>query len=243
MIDTHSHILAAIDDGASDLTESVSFIQQAAAQGVETIFATPHSYDGVFNCNREMILQAYSDLTELLEKKGVLSQVLPGSEVRLNHDLVMEYDKGNLLTLGDGGKYLLIELPTLFITKAVSLVIRQLRDRGVIPIIAHAERNPMILDKPEITAELVYSGAAIQITAGSLKGDFGKPAMRAAKALVSMDQVFCMGSDIHPGRKYRMADAKKYLVKLVGMTNAELITRENPSVILESAGSFSKVCI
>ncbi|CCK78939.1 tyrosine-protein phosphatase [Desulfobacula toluolica] len=243
MIDTHSHILAAIDDGARDLTESILFIKQAVDQGVEIIFATPHSFDGVFNCTIEMILQACSDLMELLEKKGISIQVLPGSEVRVNHNLVMEYDKGNLLTLGDGGKYLLIELPTLFITKAVSLMIRQLKDRGIVPIIAHAERNPMIMEKPEITAELVYSGAAIQITAGSLKGEFGKPAMRTAKVLLSMDQVFCMGSDIHPGRKYRMADAKKSLIKLVGSTNAELITRENPFAILESVGSLSKVCI
>jgi protein-tyrosine phosphatase len=234
MIDTHAHILPAFDDGAKDLSETIKFVKKAASQGVHTILATPHVCDGVFNCSKDAILQACVDLAAVFQKAGISTRVLPGAEVRVNHDLVKEYDKGSLLTLNNAGGYILIELPTMFMANAISMMIRQLRDRGVTPIIAHAERNPMVLNKPELINDFTYNGALVQITAGSLMGDFGKYSLKAAKHLLVMDQVFCMGSDIHPGRKYRMASAHKRLVKWVGKTRADLIIRENPSAILDS---------
>lgn len=236
MIDTHSHILFGLDDGAGDISQSLAFMRMAASEGVKTVFATPHTCDGVFNCTKDQVLCALDELNSALGEQGIDTRLLPGAEVRVNHDLVTEYDKGNLLTLNNAGSYLLIELPAMFMVPAIVMMIRQLRDRGVTPIIAHAERNPMIMTKPEITAEFIYNGAAIQMTAGSLLGDFGRFSMKAAKKLVSMNQVFCVGSDIHPARKYRMADAKKCLIKIAGKKTAELITRENPLSILEAVG-------
>lgn len=236
MIDTHAHILPGIDDGAQDVSQSLVFVKSAVKQGVEAVFATPHSFNGVYNNTKQEILSACFDLTEIINKKGISIKILPGAEVRVNHDLVKEYDNGNLLTLNNGNTHLLIELPEMFMSNAVSMMIRQLSDRGVTPIIAHAERNTMIYKNPELASEFVYSGALIQVTAGSLTGEFGKFALKTARTLVGMDQVFCLGSDIHPGRKYCMAKAEKNLIKLVGRSKAELITRENPSVILDASG-------
>jgi protein-tyrosine phosphatase len=240
MIDTHAHILPAIDDGATDLSESIEFVKTAAAQGVDIIFATPHACDGVFNCTKENIIKACASLTDALSAQGISTSVLPGAEIRLNHDIVMEYDKGHLLTLNNADNWLLLELPDVFMANAVSLMIRKLRERGLTPIIAHAERNPMVLKNPGLISDFVYNGAVIQITAGSLTGDFGRVSMKAAKAMLTMDTVFCLGSDIHPGRKYSMADAKKRLIKLIGRQKADLITRENPATILEEADFFYK---
>lgn len=240
MIDTHSHIIPAIDDGAQNLSESVKFVEIAAKQGVEIMFATPHSCDGVFYNTKQDILLACSDLTAFLKEKGIFIKILPGAEIRVNHDLIMEYDKGTLLTLNNAGTHLLIELPSMFITNAVSMMIRQLCDRGVTPIIAHAERNPMIMNKPGLASEFIYNGALIQITAGSLTGEFGKFAMQTAQTLVTMDQVFCLGSDIHPGRRYGMAKAKKKLIKMIGRSEADLITMENPFSILKQTNINQK---
>jgi protein-tyrosine phosphatase len=251
VIDTHSHILPALDDGACDFSQSLAFMRLAASQGVEAVFATPHTCDGVYNCTKDQILSACRYLTAFLEEQGVETSVLPGAEVRVNHDLVMEYDRGDLLTLNNGGTHLLIELPALFMGHAISQMIRQLRDRGITPVIAHAERNPMILTKPELVADFTYNGAVIQITAGSLLGDFGKHSLKAVKKMIGMGQVFCLGSDIHPGRKYRMADAKKRLIKLIGKRETQMITRENPGELLHNidssnistTGLFKETCI
>lgn len=234
MIDTHSHILPGIDDGARDFSESLKFLNLAASQGVEIVFATPHSCDGVFGCEKNQILQAWADLNEKLGAEDISIKVLPGAEVRVNDDLVVQYDQGNLLTLNNKGTHLLVELPSIFMVPAISMMFRQLTERGVTPIIAHAERNPMIMAKPEIISEFIYAGAVVQITAGSLTGEFGKFSMKAAKIMVNSGQVFCMGSDIHPGRKYKMSDAKKRLIRLTDKKTAEMITRENPLIIVDS---------
>ncbi|MDO9066454.1 MAG: CpsB/CapC family capsule biosynthesis tyrosine phosphatase, partial [Chloroflexota bacterium] len=45
MIDLHAHILPAVDDGPVNLGEALAMARAAAADGVRTIVATPHSGD------------------------------------------------------------------------------------------------------------------------------------------------------------------------------------------------------
>jgi protein-tyrosine phosphatase len=232
--------LPGIDDGAHDLSDSLEFAKSAVKQGVEVVFATPHAFNGVYDNSKQFILDACLKLSEFFNEKGILLKIVPGSEIRVNHDLIKKHDEGALLTLNNGGSHLLIELPEMFMTNAISMMIRQLCDRGVIPIVAHAERNGMIYNNPDLAAEFIYHGALIQITAGSLIGEFGKYAMKTAQALVKGGHVFCMGSDIHPGRKYCMAKAQKKLIKLLGQTEAELITTKNPFTVLNSQGVENK---
>ncbi|MCF8113364.1 MAG: tyrosine protein phosphatase [Desulfotignum sp.] len=231
MIDTHSHILPGLDDGASDLSQALGFISLAAGQGVTAMFATSHCCDGVYNCDKNTILAACRDLCTAAEKSGIDMRILPGAEIRVNHDLVAQFDAGHLLTLGNAGRFLLLELPPMFIAHAVLRMTRQLREREIIPIIAHAERNPMVAGQPGLAAELIYQGARLQITAASLAGDFGRPALKSARTFAENGQVFCLGSDIHPGRKYQMKTAQKNLNKWIGREQTGKLLIDNPEQI------------
>ena len=235
MIDIHSHILPGIDDGPDNLAGSVRIAGIAMSEGVHTIFATPHCCNGVYCVDKGDIINGCFDLTEKLEQENLTIRVLPGAEIRVNHDLIQEFDKGNLMTLNNAGTYILVELPSMFLIKGICLMIRQLNKRGVISIIAHPERNLMLLNTPGIIDDFIYNGAMMQITAGSLTGDFGKQAMKLARDMVVKGQVFSLGSDMHPDRKYRMAKARKQLIKLAGQETADLITHENPWEILQSS--------
>ena len=42
MIDWHSHILPAVDDGSRNAEESIKLLELLAEQGVKTVVATPH---------------------------------------------------------------------------------------------------------------------------------------------------------------------------------------------------------
>ena len=44
MIDFHSHILPAIDDGSQSVEESLEMLRALKAQGVDTVIATSHFY-------------------------------------------------------------------------------------------------------------------------------------------------------------------------------------------------------
>jgi protein-tyrosine phosphatase len=238
MIDTHSHILPGIDDGAGDTAEALEFIREAVSQGVTVIYATPHSYDGVYNCERDVICRVWQQLTEEVRKENLDIRIMPGSEIRLNLDLVDLLDAGHLVTLGDGGTFVLLELPPMFIAAGLIRIIYQLRERGVTPIIAHAERNPMLVKQPELALDLTAAGARLQVTAGSLTGDYGRIIFKAAKHMVETDRVFCLGSDIHPNRKYRMKAAAKTLEKWIGKKNTFKLLWENP----EQIGRMSSAC-
>ncbi len=233
MIDTHSHILPNLDDGFETMAQSMDVITLAAAQGVRVIVATPHCCDGVYDCRKSDILAACRDLSAAVARAGIDIRILPGAEIRVNHDLVARFDAGDLLTLGNTGRYLLCELPPMFITQAVLQMIRQLTQRHVTPVIAHAERNPVIMAHPELASDLIFTGARLQVTAGSLTGDFGRGPLKMARTLAQNNQIFCLGSDIHPGRKYRMKPAEKKLNKLMDSADTDEILQKNPEHLLE----------
>ena len=52
MIDCHCHILPGIDDGASDIAESVAMARLAFADGISKIVATPHVTNASFFAGR-----------------------------------------------------------------------------------------------------------------------------------------------------------------------------------------------
>jgi protein-tyrosine phosphatase len=237
LIDIHSHILPGIDDGAADTGQALAFAREAEKQGVAAIFATPHCCDGVYDCDRDTILAAAWRMSATVREAGLKIRILPGAEVRITHDLLDRFDAGCLLTLGNGGAFLLLELPPMFIVPAVLRIIRQLTERGVTPLIAHAERNPMIINQPELAPDLMAAGARLQVTAASLTGDFGRTVFKAAKQLVETGRVFCLGSDIHPDRKYRMKAAAKKIEKWVGRQQAVQLLLNNPEQILQLPGN------
>lgn len=231
MIDTHAHLLPGMDDGAESTARSLQFVRQAVRQGVRVIYATPHCCDGVYDCEKNAILKACQALSGVVQKENLDIRIMPGAEIRVTHDLIDRYDAGCLLTLGDAKRFILLELPPMFIVPGIVRIIRRLLERGVTPVIAHAERNAMILNHPGSALDLIAAGAVLQVTAGSLTGDFGRDALKAARQMVESGQVFCLGSDIHPDRKYRMKAAARNLEKWVGRKKADAVIRENPEQI------------
>ena len=52
MVDFHSHVLPAVDDGSRDVAESIALLTDLAKQGVKTVVATPHFYANRHSVNR-----------------------------------------------------------------------------------------------------------------------------------------------------------------------------------------------
>ena len=82
MIDWHTHILPAVDDGSRDIEESLKMLSELKAQGVDCVVATPH-----FIANAESVEEfisrrdeAYASLAESMSED--LPKVLCGAEVK-----------------------------------------------------------------------------------------------------------------------------------------------------------------
>ncbi|HYM00171.1 MAG TPA: CpsB/CapC family capsule biosynthesis tyrosine phosphatase, partial [Blastocatellia bacterium] len=107
MIDIHSHILHGVDDGARDLDESVAMCKAAAREGVTTIVATPHAFDGVHTTHsREFLSQKVDELTSRL---GGAPRIELGCELRLTHDVVNQVCREKTAPTIAGGPYVLLE--------------------------------------------------------------------------------------------------------------------------------------
>lgn len=236
MIDLHNHILPGLDDGAADTGEALAMAQLAVSDGIRVVVATPHVITGLYNNSRDKILAAAADFNRLLAGKNIPLSVLPGAEYRLEPDLPARLHRGELLTINDGGLYLLLELPPSAAPDWTSRVIYELQLGGVTPIIAHPERNAVFTGEPELLYHLISRGALAQVTAGSLTGLFGSEPVAAARTFIAHGCCQFLVSDAHSprGRKPALAAAAAETARLFGRAAASRLVMENPTRALQA---------
>jgi protein-tyrosine phosphatase len=218
LIDIHCHILPGIDDGPPDLKTALKMARVAVKDGITTIVATPHCYDGVYDCQQYDIRALCRSLDTAFRNENIRLRVVPGAEIRLTPEFLELVEKNKLLTLGNCGKDVLVELPDFFLPAVVCELFKKLRNKKVRCIVAHPERNSLILSNNRILEELVDAGAALQITAGSLTGFWGKEPQLLARKILQLSCRRFLGSDGHCNKKRKpvLAKAKKIIGKLTG---------------------------
>lgn len=195
-IDIHSHILPNLDDGASSLEQSLEMARQAVKEGIHTIIATPHHGNGIYWNPTDTILKAVEKINKLLIDNGICLQIAPGQEVRFYRTLVDDFAQHANLTLNDS-RYILLELPQAEIPKELDETIYELRMLGLVPIIAHPERNWEFLDHPQRLSLIVSQGALIQLTSHSITGLFGRKIQKFSLHLCQNKLAHFIASDAH----------------------------------------------
>lgn len=217
MIDTHCHILPGLDDGVPDVQAAVSMLKIAAADGIKSIIVTPHYEDGC-RPTREDIEEGMGLLqpdAEALEMK-----LYSGMEVYLTPDTPGELKDGKLLTLA-GSRYLLVELPFQQIPPYLDTVFFEIMLRGIIPVIAHPERQAGIISDPNRLLKYLERGVLTQVNTWSLLGHFGPEAASCAETLIKHGMAHFLGSDAHSSsRRTPLLKEAARKVKAVAGTEA-----------------------
>lgn len=170
----------------------------AEADGVQLIVATPH-------CNLEaaacptpaQIRDLTAQLNHLLQENGSRLRVAPGAEARATSGLVEAVAAGRVLTLGDRGRFLLVELPPAGQPLFAAELFFRLRLAGVTPVIAHAERYDFFRSAPAALKELTDRLYPIQVNAGSLLGREGRRIRHSARQLIRSGLATIIASDGH----------------------------------------------
>lgn len=240
MIDTHCHILPGIDDGADDLKVSVAMARVAEKDGITTIFATPHMNLDEGYPDRELILAKAAELNEALRHEGIGVQVLPGAEISLTDKLTEFVRDGRALTMGDLGKYLLVELPFTGYPTFVPELFFSVQLLGVSPIIAHPERSAAALMGGDALEQLVNRGALLQVNAQSVMGREGRRVQAIAHKLIKDDRVDFLGSDAHNLRRRppSLSAATKAFRRIGGDAMFRRLTLTGPERLLKPAQPF-----
>ncbi len=233
-VDIHCHCLAGIDDGPVDIAGSVALCRALRLDGITRVIATPHQLGRYeLECTPEKIRTKIAELNSLLQSESIDLKVLPGGDVRVDERLVQMIEEDRVLTLADGGKYILLELPHeafVDITSIIDILI----EKGIVPIISHPERHYVLASNMKILDSWLKKGAMLQVTAGSLLGEFGRQAENAAWSMLRNNMVQYIATDAHDNstRRPRMLDAYNAISQTLGASVAKQLCVENPLKIV-----------
>ncbi|MBA4373826.1 MAG: tyrosine protein phosphatase [Thermodesulfovibrio sp.] len=233
MIDIHCHILPGLDDGPETLEESLALCRAAAADGIRTIVATPHYKPGAYEWSGPEVLKTLSLLNTAVAAEGLDLQILPGAEVAVFPELPSVLEAGGPLMLNQG-IYFLVEFRPHAIPANSEAFLASFLDSGLIPVIAHPERNAWFANHPEVLFPLVRRGVLLQITAASLTGGLGPQARDFSGYLLRHNLAHVIASDGHnlDDRPVALSKAVALAADLVGEERAVTMVTTVPEAIL-----------
>ena len=230
MVDIHSHILPGIDDGPESCEVSAEMCRLAAADGITHIVTTPHCNDHYWYDRGAQ----YEALEKLREATGPTMGFSLGCEFQASYenlqDLIGNPDN---YTIADT-RYLLTELSDLSVSPNLKLTLSQIRFEGIVPIIAHPERHPILQRKPEIVLEWIEVGCLVQVTANALTGYWGVRPRKVAAWLLKNGGVHFLASDAHDPvhRTPLMSQARQAAAAIVGEEQARFLVEDNPRAVV-----------
>lgn len=237
LLDFHSHILPAIDDGPEDIEESVAMAAALRDAGFKTIYATPHLMKGCFDADKQAVLAAVSTLREKLKKENIEVEILPGREYYL--DEFLDSYLQDPLPLGET-QYIMIEVPNNADADYVKDACFRIKRSGFIPMIAHPERCRLFVPQkkqPEprfllpgqknkidnlktedftLTEYLKEIGCAFQGNLGSFNDYYGPEVKHTANDLKKRDVYTHYGTDAHSLKSLHRIGLLKTVVPSAG---------------------------
>lgn len=237
MIDIHSHILPAIDDGAASLAMAAEMCRRAADDGCTAMVATPHQRNPTWwNCERE---ELDGLLSELREQVGGTPELHLGGEIRIDGrilDALTDTEGSGIVPLARS-RYVLLEFERTGLGRLdAEALTHEITLMGRHPIYAHPEFVPELVNDPEQMRRIVDRGGFFQVTAMSLTGGFGRRVRRRAEAMVELGLVHFIASDAHDlsRRPPGLRRAHESLSSTLGSSLADRLTIENPRAVLDN---------
>jgi protein-tyrosine phosphatase len=233
VIDIHSHIMPAIDDGARTIEEALEMARIAAADGIEYMVSTPHMFNGLSNNPAPAeVVERVAALNEAINNPAIT--ILPGNEVHISHDLAQQVKQGRVTTINQQ-IYLLVEFPQFTVPVGAAELFHQMLLQGVHPILVHPERNGQIQAKPSLVAQFVERGVLVQLTAMSVTGEFGPAAKSTAELLLRQNCVHFLATDAHRAtrRPPILSRGRDAAAAIIGEEAARRLVEDNPRAVIE----------
>ena len=232
LCDLHTHLLPGVDDGAATIEYALQMLRNAAASDVELLAVTPH-------CNRPDEKPNYLD-DSLLDRflrfqqaaKEIPVRLVLGAEVLVDEELPQLLRQKKIPTINNS-RYLLTEFPVNACPDFFRDALQSILALGYIPLIAHPERYLAVCETPQIVVPWLDMGCHLQLTGGSILGEYGKTVQQTATFLLQQDLVACVASDAH-GLHHRsnfLLDVYDYLSLRYSKHYARCLMYETPMAI------------
>jgi protein-tyrosine phosphatase len=224
VIDLHSHLLPAVDDGSRSVAQSVKVMKEMAAQGVTDVCLTPHLRAGqLASAPPRSHDEAFAALQAAAPSRPRLHR---GAEVMLDRPLPVSGEEARRCTLG-GTRYILVEFPRMVALDTVTIALSRVLDLGLLPLLAHPERYACC--NTDAVARWRELGARMQVDATTLLSPQSRG--QRARALVAAGLADILAADNH-GDDRSIATGRHFLEAQDGAEQAELLTVSNPQAVL-----------
>jgi protein-tyrosine phosphatase len=227
VIDLHSHLLPAVDDGSRSVEQSVKVLNEMARQGITDVCLTPHLQAGRAEAGPP---SAHSRAFEALRAEApVLPRLHRGAEVMLDRPVTRPVALARNITLA-GTRYILVEFPRLVAHDIVTNALTQVVQLGLIPVLAHPERYSCC--SPDAVRQWRGIGARMQVDATTLLAPQARG--QRARQLVAEGLADIMAGDNH-GDDRTVATGADFLKAQDGAEQVELLAVRNPMAILNDS--------
>jgi protein-tyrosine phosphatase len=229
-VDIHCHVLHGLDDGPQTLDTAFAMCEAAHASGTAAVISTPHA-NHRFRFDPQRTSECVRELAGRLQSP---LKLYSGCELELSIESLGEVWRDASGYTLNGSRYLLIELMPRAVPPSVDRVFERLLEEGIVPIVAHPERNHHLQTHPERLASWVKLGCLTQLTGDSLSGRMGPRVHEAARELLRRRIVHFVASDGHDTmrRPPRLLEAYE-IVSQASQALAELVFISNPRAVLE----------
>ena len=232
VVDIHCHILPEVDDGPKSWETAKQMCRMAAEDGTEHIVATPHCNDNYFYDRKYL-----SDLLDRLrERVGDTPKLSLGCDFHLSFENMRSALETPQQYCIAESRYLLIEFSNFGIPQQIDDWMTQMCERGIVPIITHPERNPLLQQDTQRIIEWIGLGCAVQVTASAILGGWGVKAQQTAQWLFKKKAVHVLASDGHDTirRQPLLSPALKVLTKELGEETTKTLVERNPRAIISN---------
>jgi protein-tyrosine phosphatase len=224
MIDLHSHLLPAVDDGSRSVDQSVKVLTAMSRDGLTDVCLTPHLLATRIEAGPPAAHdQAFQDLMAQAPSTPRLHR---GAEVMLDHPLPRQVATARKVTLA-GSRYILVEFPRLVSSEIIGHAVMQVGELGLVPVVAHPERYSCC--SPEAVRHWRSLGAKMQVDSTTLLSPQTRG--RRARQLVSEGLADILAGDNH-GDDRNVATGARFLRAQDGDEQVDQLVVQNPRSIL-----------
>lgn len=194
-VDIHSHLLPGIDDGAKNIGDSLSLIQELQKIGFEQFITTPHIMTSVWDNTRSSINDSLEITRNELKNKNVNVKINAAAEYLIDTNFITLFKTEQLLTLKEN--YVLVEISYFNPPLQLFEILFELQIAGYKPILAHPERYSYYHNNFSEYKKLKKSGCLFQLNLLSTIGYYGKSVAETATKLLNLGMIDFVGSDVH----------------------------------------------
>lgn len=231
LIDMHCHIVPGVDDGSRNKKETLRMLEMMKEQGVIGIIATPHYHIGYFETELSEIEKRFYWTKHMAQEYGI--HMWLGTECYVESEMIARMDKNKYNRMAES-QHLLVEFSRINSYNTIRQYLNILIAEGYIPIMAHVERVPELVNDITYVSELRALGVKIQVNAESVLGTGGLKSKRYVWKLIKLDLVDYIASDSHncQRRVPNLGDCYKAVEKKMGRKYADRIFYRNPKKII-----------